>query len=93
VAFATRAVYDRNGCEIVAGASVLIAAGTEIGGTFSGPTKVAKADYVVKVRRVSPGWPAISPHRDDQGRADEVVWSGSGGYWHSTEAEHVELTS
>jgi hypothetical protein len=91
MAFDRGPVFDRDGSEIVAGTRIRIPAGTEIGGTFAGAAKVAKRDYEVTVDRADPGWPATSPHRYDQGREDQVVWAGSGGYWHSCSADAVEV--
>ena len=82
------AAVDKNGERISRNATVRIPKGTRIHGTFAEREKLAGATYTVKLVSVDAGWDAIPGYPE---RAPEVVWAGSGGYWHYCKAADVEL--
>ena len=82
---------DAKGLTIKNGDRIKVLKGSHIHGTFPGHEKVAKRSYTVTVFGADVGWNTISPHRDDVGRAPKVCWAGTGGYWHYTDADNVEV--
>jgi uncharacterized Zn ribbon protein len=85
---------DRNGTPIKQGDRVRVFKGTLVTGTFHEPQpKITKGTHVVKVRMVFDGWHKISEHRNDGGRAPQVSWSGTNGYWNDCDASLVEVVA
>jgi hypothetical protein len=84
-------VFDSIGNEVRSGDNVRVCQDSVVRSSKSYNDKVVSRAYVVRVDHVRCGYPATSPHRDDQGRLAEVVWAGSGGYWTHTPSSNVEL--
>jgi hypothetical protein len=80
---------DKNGTIITKGMRVRIPKGTYIHGTFKEREKLAGATYVVTVIAADKGFDAIAGNNPEH--APEVVWAGSGGYWHLCDAAEVEI--
>ena len=80
---------DKNGTIITKGMRVRIEKGTYIHGTFAEGEKLAGTTYVITLVAVDQGFEAIPGNNPE--RAPEVVWAGSGGYWHYCAAAEVEI--